>query len=229
MDMLWFFTTLIEAGIFIPVCIIFYRYKFLTTELKILALYVAITVIRNSIGILADILTVLHKKSFYNLFYYNWHNVLGFYTIAVIFYRLFTNKIWKTFVVFAGIVFTVFVALETKTSAITDINTIYFNRYTYTVSNLFILIIVLGYFYQLLQDLNVENITKFSYFWMGVGLLLYFGGSLFVYLFLINAKKDTAQISWIINTFLSLLLYIAISFTFWYSNLLSNKDTSHNG
>lgn len=224
MNGLMLFSTVSEVSILIPVAIIFLNRKYLSTELRILTAYVAVTVIRNFFGVTSDILYFTGGNNFHTLFFYNWHSVLGFYVIAFLYFRLLHHKYWKLFIILACCVFTFFSILEVPSGSITQINTSSFNQYTYTTSSLVILIIVLAYFYQLLQDLKVENITKFPYFWVSVGLLFFFGGNLFVNLFLLKAAKTTNQMTWgIINSALSIMFHFTISLAFWYSSSLNNS------
>ncbi|WP_181842421.1 hypothetical protein [Emticicia sp. BO119] len=219
------FSTVSEVSILIPVAIILLKRKYLGTELRILAAYVVITLIRNIFGVTSDILYFTGLNNYHTLFYYNWHSILGFYIIAFLYFRLLHHRNWKIFIVVVCCIFTFISLLEIPSGSITDIGTSIFNNYTYTASSLIVLIIVLAYFYQLLQDLKVENITKFPYFWVSVGLLFYFGGNLFVNLFLIKAAKTTNQMTWgIINSALSILFHFTISLAFWYSNSLNNTQ-----
>jgi hypothetical protein len=226
MNGLMLFSTVSEVSILIPVAIILLKRKFLSTELRILTAYVVVTLIRNFFGVTSDILYYTGSgKNFHTLFFYNWHSIVGFYIIAFLYFRLVHHKYWKIFIIIAFLIFTFFSALEIPSGSITEIGTGSFNNYTYTASSLIVLIIVLAYFYQLLQDLKVENITKFPYFWVSVGLLFYFGGNLFVNLFLIKAAKTTNQMTWgIINSALSILFHFTISLAFWYSNSLNNTQ-----
>ncbi|WP_337044899.1 hypothetical protein [Emticicia sp. 17c] len=223
MNKLMLFSTLVEVSILVPVIIIFLKRKYIHSELRILIYYVAITLIRNFFGVTSDLLFYTGGNNFNTLFFYNWHSVLGFYIIVFLYFRLLSNQYWKLFIIIATLIFTVLTVMEIPSGSITDVRTALFNKYTYTTSSLLILIIVLGYFYQLLQDLKVENITQFPYFWVSVGLLFYFGGSLFVYLFLLKVQIGTAQITWTINSALSFLLHITMCLAFWYSSSLSKS------
>ncbi|RYU96808.1 hypothetical protein [Emticicia agri] len=226
MNGLMVFSTVSEVSILIPVAIILLRRKYLSTELRILAAYVVVTLIRNIFGVTSDILYFIEPgRNFHTLFYYNWHSIIGFYIIAFLYFSLIHHKYWKIFIIVAACIFTFFSILEIPSGSITDIRTAFFNNYTYTASSLLVLVIVLAYFYQLLQDLKVENITKFPYFWVSVGLLFYFGGNLFVNLFLIKAAKTTTQMSWgIINSALSILFHLTIFLAFWYSKSLNKTQ-----
>lgn len=225
MNGLMLFSTVSEVSILIPVAIILLKRKYLSTELRILAVYVVVTLIRNIFGVTSDILYFTGLNNYNTLFYYNWHSILGFYIIAFLYFRLLHHRNWKIFIILVCCIFTFFSILEIPSGSITDIDTSFFNNYTYTASSLIVLIIVLAYFYQLLQDLKVENITRFPYFWVSVGLLFYFGGNLFVNLFLIKAANTTNQMTWgIINSALSILFHFTISLAFWYSNSLNNTQ-----
>ena len=224
MNGLMLFSTVSEVSILIPVAIILLRRKYLSSELRILTTYVVVTLIKNFFGVTSDILYFIGGDNFNTLFYYNWHSVLGFYIIAFFYFTLLDNKYWKFFIILACCVFTFLSILEIPFGSLTKVGTGLFNKYTYTASSLIVLIIVLAYFYQLLQDLKVENITKFPYFWISVGLLFYFGGNLFVNLFLVKAAKTTIQISWGISSAINILFHFTIFLAFWYSSSLFNSQ-----
>jgi hypothetical protein len=84
--------------------------------------------------------------------------------------------------------------------------------------------LVFSYFYEILQDLLIQNITKFSYFWMSTGFVFYSGGTILVYLFLVGANNDMAKLSWNIAIFLNFLLTIFLSLTFWFSKYLNSNN-----
>ncbi|UTA69581.1 MULTISPECIES: hypothetical protein [Emticicia] len=223
MNGLMLFSTVSEVSILIPALIILFKRKYLSAELRILAVYVILTLIRNTFGVTSDLLYYSGLKNFNTLFFYNWQSVLGFYLIVWFYYRLLHYKYWRLFIISASFIFTICAILEIPSGSLTKLNTGSFNQYTYTASSLIILVIVLAYFYELLQDLKVENITKFSYFWVSVGLLFYFGGSLFVNLFLVKAAISTTQITWGINSALSFVFHFTVSLAFYYSNFLYNS------
>jgi len=222
MNGLMLFSTVSEVSILIPAVIILIKRKYLTAELRILTVYVLLTLLRNTVGVTSDILFYSGLKNFHTLFFYNWQSVLGFYVIAFLYFRLLQFRYWGLFIIIAAGVFTFFSILEIPSGSLTKLNTRSFNQYTYTASSLIILIIVLAYLYQLLQDLKVESITKFPYFWVSVGLLFYFGGSLFVNLFLAKSALSTTQITWGINSGLSFIFHFTVSLAFWYSSFLNN-------
>ncbi|MCU0326226.1 MAG: hypothetical protein MUF45_13375 [Spirosomaceae bacterium] len=218
-----FLGTFVEASIILPMGMMLYRKKYLSSELMILASYIVVTFLKNITGVTADILYYLGMLSFNNLIFYNLHNVIGTFIIFLIYFKLLRNKKWKLLCLLLTLVFSFFVVLDFNYGTL-DLDTVRFNKYSYSTSNLFIIVIVLSYFYESLQDLKIEDITRFPYFWMSTGMLFYSGGTLLMYIFLIGAEKNTAKVSWNIHVFLSFLFNIAIILTFWYSKYLNKSN-----
>ncbi|MDP5140090.1 MAG: hypothetical protein NWP83_06415, partial [Spirosomaceae bacterium] len=95
---------------------------------------------------------------------------------------------------------------------------------TYVIINLFIIVLSLLYAYQLLQDLSVEDITQYSFFWLNSGFLIYHIGSISIYSFVGNgATEEEGKIAWVVNSILLFVLYYAITASFYYSKNLSKK------
>lgn len=89
------------------------------------------------------------------------------------------------------------------------------------VESVIILSLVLAYFYKTFQELKVKNLRREPLFWVSSGLLLYFSGSLLIFIFanfvLQYSKVFNYQI-WIVHSALNALLYSAYTYALWISS-----------
>ena len=211
-----------EASILIPFLVMLSRKTFVKSELRILAIYIFVIFVRNLLSTITDIWYLWKNEIINNLFLYNLSSVVGFYILSYIYYNLITNILWRRIIIFFWVVFAVFILLDFQNGTLNP-STALFNKYSYSVSSLMMITVVLAYFYQLLQNLLPGDITKFPYFWLSAGALLYFAGTLFTYIFLFQASRDLERISWVFDAILSIFFNIAIALAFWHSDKLEQK------
>jgi len=77
------------------------------------------------------------------------------------------------------------------------------------------------FFYQLMKNIPQKNILNYSLFWINSGILIYFAGNLFLFIFSkILLKEHAIPFShiWMINSFLYLVYNIFISIGVWKSS-----------
>lgn len=177
----------------------------------IITYYVAITVFRN-------ILTLITAQfGIYNIFIYNWHNLLAFVLVALLYYTILGNRYFKIFSVVTITVSTIIALFDYQ--SLFDIQTVNFNRFSYNTSGCFTIILILLYFYELIQRLQVPNLTKYPLFWFSAGALLYYAGTIFSYIFIENTFNSTIELRqqyWMIDSILAILFNIFLGFSIWY-------------
>lgn len=220
------FGSVCESAVVPTMLIIVLNYKFWKTDpvMKLLTGFLLISFLQFCITFPNDIKTVITGKKYFNtLFLYNWHNVLTSFIIIAIYYKLLTVRFKEVLCISLCVIFAFFVILEFSNDSLSSFSTTKFNTYTYNVTNLMVLLLCLLYAYQILQNLEVEDITKYSYFWVNTGFLIYYAGSMFVYLYMLVANKQQAQIAWVINSVLLLTFYIAISLAYFFSKNLRQE------
>jgi hypothetical protein len=98
-----------------------------------------------------------------------------------------------------------------------------FNRmdsFAISVGSLSVIFMSLLFFYQLLNNLEVENIFTYSHFWINVGILLYFSGAFFTFIFAeyIAFSKDESVTQYFqISDYLLFFQRIFLAIGLWFS------------
>lgn len=95
----------------------------------------------------------------------------------------------------------------------------HFNAYIRALEGLILISLALLYFYKLLKDLKIQRIEREPVFWVSLGVLLYFSGSLFLFLIsnVLNqeATKTLSMTIWGIHSFLNIMLNIILAIALW--------------
>lgn len=215
-----------ETFILIPIFVLYRTYSSWNKNqvMKLLMWLVCSYFILYVAVLPSDIMLLLGKDAPNSIFFYNWHYILAGYLKLAIYYSLLNTKYKKWLIWLLVAIITVFVLFEFKTDSLIYIFTDQFVTKTYVIINLFIIVLSLLYAYQLLQDLSVEDITQYSFFWLNSGFLIYHIGSISIYSFVGNgATEEEGKIAWVVNSILLVVLYYAITASFYYSKNLSKK------
>ncbi|OJJ18600.1 hypothetical protein BKI52_23600 [marine bacterium AO1-C] len=100
------------------------------------------------------------------------------------------------------------------------IQTIYtFNTYARALENLLLIVFALSFFYKLLKELKIKYLEKKPIFWINTGILIYFSGSLFIFIFsnfLVTRRELNTQM-WIIHAFLNIFHNVFYAIGLWLS------------
>lgn len=218
--------TLAESSLFIPIFFAVNKKKYWygNPTLEWLSVFIAVTFIQLAFVLPHDLLGYMGIDTPNTVFYYNWHYILAGYSKLMIYYTLLSGSYKKLLIASFALIITIFTLLEFSTDSLTYYNTALLVTKVYLIVNLLVIILSLMYAYQLLQDLSIENIAHYSFFWLNSGFLLYHIGSISVYSFVGNgATKEEGEIAWIINAILLFLLYGTISLSYHYSKKLRQK------
>lgn len=92
------------------------------------------------------------------------------------------------------------------------------NSYQRTLEAVMVIAWILFYFYKTMQELKVQKISKEPMFWFSSGALLYFAGTLFIYLFsnyLLRYSKSLAVAIWAAHAFFLIIFYISTAVALW--------------
>lgn len=201
-----------DFSILLPLIVILIRKIKYTVFNMIINVFVGIFLIRNVISFITMELHI------YNMYIYNWCNLLSSVIIALLYYNLFESRYFKWFAIISMLISIVAAFLDYE--SLFNPMTTNFNRFSYNISGCFTIIIILLYFYQLLQSLQVTNLTKFSLFWFSAGALIYYSGTVFSYLY-VNYTFNNPDLAivrsyWMIDALLFIIFCISLSFTVWY-------------
>ena len=118
-----------DIVIILPAILIYINRQYLAKELKVLSIYVLITFLRNLIGLIYNFLLVRYEYQANTVFYYNVHNIIGFYLIAYLYFILLKSIFWRNIILGLTAFFSFFTTLDVINGTL-GINTPEFNKYS---------------------------------------------------------------------------------------------------
>lgn len=200
-----FFTLL---GGIIPIAIGLIKYKMLT-PVKLLIWTLMICSV--ALNIIQLILGAYHIRS---LFIGHIYTLIEFVFIVYI-YKTMLNKLIPNAVFTIILIAFVFFSL---------LNAFFIqgwqanNSYQRTIESVLVVGFALLYFYNTTRELKVKQIERESMFWLSVGVLLYFSGALFIFIFsnyLLHYSRSLALTFWVAHAFFLILFYISAAIALW--------------
>lgn len=203
-----------------------YFYKYRHTSLKyflFLLWYITLTEFLGAISIEQEMLVVFDKNGVkYNYWMFNLLYFILFNTVYMIYLQFITNPKQKTFIKTFIISYII----------ISIINWTFIQNFLYEMSeipfvlgSIFLIIIIIFYFIQLLKSNKIIAFHKDLLFWISVGLLIFHTGTIpFSLKYNGYALLPNIHNLFLIIYILSLCMYIIFTFGFIFSNKIENKD-----
>jgi hypothetical protein len=152
-----------------------------------------------------------------NHFLENLSSYLEVIVISYFYYSVVTTKSRKRIVIFLTL-FSLVLILWSHFGGDRDFNVI--DSYARSIGNIALISSALIFFYQLFNNLEVKNLFTYSYFWIGIAVLIYFSGIFFINIFAeyITFNSDKAiQEYWNIKEYLTIFHRIFIAIGLWFS------------
>lgn len=196
---LYVFCEISAYSVGIPIILSFFYFNRSNRTIRILFYFLYLSAILDLITIilanykqnnaLIAHLDTLSQVIFLGLFYY--------YSLKIKFIRK------------SLILITICLALFTIINGIFIQGLDHFNSYSRTAVNIFLIFPPLLYFYELFVMDKIVKIEMESMFWISIGTLIYYTGTLFVFILYMNSnfglsKEINIQI-WVVNSFLNIL------------------------
>lgn len=184
------------------------NFKFSRKGVKFLILYFFLIIIRDFTS------NIYAVKKINNLFLYNLSALFEIVFICLLLSFEIDKKKIKVFVDYGAIITLVLCFFFWRNNEL--------SAGILTFSRAYELLVVLLYFRQLIEDMNVKNILKHSLFWISSGLILQFTGTFFVYLFAnyalsINTESGLFNLYWNMNQIMYIIFCLFSSVGFWVS------------
>ncbi|MFN3851226.1 MAG: hypothetical protein ACK4NY_17455 [Spirosomataceae bacterium] len=194
----------------VPILVILFRHKHLKKELKIAAIFVGMGIFFE---ILSRIIAYIYKT---NLPMLHLYTILEFCLIAWFYHNFFDGFFNQKTVPILILSFVGFAIIN-----ITFIQSLFeFNTYPRGLESLLITGLAILAFYKMLQELEYTRLDKSPIFWINSGFLIYFAGSLFLFLMgnlLLSKDRQLSLIAWTIHAFLFGFMQIFIAVGLWHS------------
>lgn len=193
-----YFTSASVLSIILPAIISLFKLKSLNASLRLLSVYLISTSIKEGV---CTYLASYHQN---NIPIYNIVGIFDNVVLLLIFYYSGVNQKYKKVILGFIVILSIFSIINI--SSIQGINNL--NTYSRLVRAIFIVIITLSYFYELLKGADNQNLIKLPLFWVSTGLLFFSTGTFFLYslyTFYTNLNPETGKILWLINSLLYLV------------------------
>jgi hypothetical protein len=196
-----------------PLFISFLSIKYLDTQLKLFAFYLSVSLIFNIIS------EFLIQFGYNNLVLSNIYNIIEFSFLIIFYSSCFEIKFRKplfllTFIILVGTAILLnFLFNSSDKMEIT----------AWAFSSIVLTFIFLFYLYKQYVSEKNENLFNNPTIWITIGLLIYFGGTFFLFLAisLINFKDTTIiKNMWQLNNLFVIITNILLSIGIWKSRII---------
>ena len=198
-----------SASIILPILASILRFRDLTKGLRILAFYALVSFITDFSSLL--VLEVFKSDNFIILHYFTFVE----YGLLTLYYRsLSRNKNIRIFLVLS-VAF--FLLLDIIFSIIFK-SIKAFDAYSTGIECILMIFISLCYFYSIFKELRIVRLERDPSFWINSGVLLYFAGTLFLFLcadILLNSNKETYVKYWGINLIINIIFSVFLAIGIW--------------
>ena len=150
-----------------------------------------------------------------NLFLFHLHTLIETSILVLVYVKIFNTSFKKNLAKTLYILFLIFSILSIIYWEPLDVFPSY-QRYT---EGIIIILFCLLYFNQIFQELTIQRLERFAYFWLNSALLIYFSGTLFLFISYETIRTNTTenvQYYIIVHSSLNILLNLAYSATIWF-------------
>jgi hypothetical protein len=182
-------------------------------QLKAILPFVTLTFF-SSLYELIGTLTLGWNVSYWFIIY----NILSFFCVFYFYYHLLQKQFSKLFLLILALffIFSIFLCINFR---IEDFFVVC--SYLDTFITFFILFFTIIWFRKLINDAHIDNLLASSNFYFISGLILYFCGTLFLFLFanhLYKVDSEMFQSYWALNIILNLILRFLLLVGLWKAN-----------
>lgn len=197
-----FFAHLSFLSAAIPFLFGFFRWKNLTRDLKLIVLLAALSLAADSVSLFL----ATHKMNTWPVsnVYLLVQSVLLFYVLSK-HHSLLVKGIFYACITFGVINFLFLQGPRT------------FDSYTTYLTGVILICTALYFFYVLMKELPAERVQSLPLFWIAIAVLVYYGGTIFVFLFnnyILTQLTKQHPSMWVvhnvINTSKNMLFFIAL-------------------
>lgn len=192
----------------LPLSVGGFRFKRLSHQQKNMLLLVALWFVLDGIG------RFLWINAISNLFLGHLHTLLEFLLLTRVFYLSLKDFINPKIFLFIAISFSILAVVNTIFVQALDLN----NSYIKLLESLLLISFSLLYFYRVGKEMKVSRPENEPMFWISTAVLIYFSGSIFIFLnanFILLYSEDLGVRIWFIHAVFFILFSILITISFW--------------
>jgi hypothetical protein len=191
---------IIPLSILIPLIVALYRYHQLPAPAKSIFHYLVFSGVINCIAI------IMARNGINNLPLLHLYTMAEFVLLTIFYRQVFSRRIERLFYPYLAAIFAVFCIVN----AVFFQPVFSYNTYPRTIESLLLIIMALLFFYKMLSSEQEGAWYKNTFTWFNIGLLLYFSGSLSLFLLsdVLLKNKQLNEMAWIIHATLVLVMYL---------------------
>jgi hypothetical protein len=157
-------------------------------------------------------------------FIYPFFTVCEFTFFAFFLHAQLKSKRVKTLIFLATILFILFAFAEVFIIRLSGLDSVLIG-----VESIIIIVFSFYYLYEQMNDVSEQFIYNKYHFWITVGLMIYLGGSFFIYLFANQVDKQVLQQWWVITVFLYMVknIFYLIGISIYIKQNRNKPKTKH--
>lgn len=202
----FFISNVSSTSILIPITIGISRWGLLKRDLKFLFIVIVASGLSNAISLFF----VMHRLN-------SWPILNLFYLFRFIFlFLVFDIHLRKDILKIVALCF-IFLAIINFSFVQQPFQ---FNTYSSYLASCIILILAILIQFKLMNDVEVSSIQNSPMFWVSFGTLIYFGGTLFLFLFnnlLVKYQPGNHQVIWVVHNILNISQNLFFAIGLWKS------------
>lgn len=194
-------------SIIIPLSVGVYRFRYLKNENRIFSLLIPVSIITETT------IYILFKYRVNNLFVSRIQGIAEFVLLSFFFARVFASSSWPKFVYLLIFVFLGVAFFDLSINGFNSLDNI-----SLATECFLLMIYSILAFFRLVQNPVYENILAAPLFWFNTGILTYFSGNLFLFVFSNYVETHFAKLApalWGIHSALNIVFYLLITLGFW--------------
>jgi hypothetical protein len=204
-DVIFYFSAFAVLG---PFIIAWSKYKYLGTAFKVLTWHLSLATIFNSLA------AILSFWKINNLPLLHIYTAVEFICLCLFFYYTLGSWLNKWLL---AIMISIFLLIGILNAALYD-GLFSFNTIPRSLECLTIIILCIAGYYSILTNIKSEKLNNNPVFWIITGLLIYFSGSLFLFMmsnYILPLNHKLNILVWVIHAMFSDNLYLFISIGLW--------------
>lgn len=186
--------SLSALSILAPLIIGLIHFRKLSGIMKILYVLVVVTFVMEAAA------SIIRLQGIHNLFVFHSYVYVEFSAITIIYFRLFDTFRWKLITVILYVFFIVFSILNIGYIEGIEV----FNSNQRYVEGLMVILLCVTYFVQLMRRAEHRYLQSLPSFWLNSGFLIYFSGTLFLFMLGRELIEKDIGIFWEIHAVLNI-------------------------
>ena len=200
-----------SISILLPIFISIIRFRFLDNVLRTLSYLLFLSLLFEII------IEFTVRRNINNLPFLHLFTIVEFSFLGLIFYKVFTHPLFKKAIIVTIIAFAAFAVINAL-----FIQTLYeFNTIARAVESFLLILLALLFFYKIFRESVVVHLGRYPMFWISSGILVYFSGSFFLFIFsnyILEQPGDMLYSYWGIHSVLNIFLNLFFAMGLWYSS-----------